>query len=892
MAVRVTQLSYNSGEVGELMIGRADDPKYAAGLAQCKNAFVTPQGPLKNRPGFMYVAEAPGRMRLLPFVYSAEQTIVVGISAGKLRFYTNGQVLMKSDGSAPYEVTAPWREEDIFDIHYTQNADIMTLVHPSYPPQELRRYSMTDWRLTEVSLVTSLTPPTGVTATRLTSAASDSNSEKYTQKYKVTSLNDDRTEESEASAEVSVVANLFATGTTVQVSWRTVSGAKYYRVYKLQGGIYGYIGETMETSIIDDNIAPETGQTPPYLDDIFQVDRGITNVEILSGGSGYRNGNRIVRFLDHGQRTLPNDQGGGWGEVALPAHPVNGNYYTGWQPPYGGGTMHFDGIIDRSGNGSGATCTWTTHVDANGYDTYLGSVTLTNGGGDNYVDPVAQFHWTRGSGDNYYGTIQVYTEIGENPITLNIVDSTGWGGEIGFAVENGVFVDAWVKSAGHNYTSPTVQVISNNGSGASFKLTIGDAGDYPAAVGYFEQRRIFAGSRLRPQQIWMTATGTESNMTYHLPLQDTDRISFAVAARDMNMIRHIVPLQQLIALTSAAEWRVSPLNSDAITPSSISVRPQSYVGASNVQPQMVNNNVLYCAARGGHVRELAYNYNAGGYITGDVSIRAPHLFSENDPVVELALTKSPDQILWAVKQSGSLLGFLYVPEQSVGAWFEYTTEGAFEAAAVVQEGLNDYLYVIVRRTINGTIKRFVERQLVRDDTEPGSGLFLDCAAEFRPDTASATVTGLTWLAGATVTAVTDGAVHHELVVGSDGTLTLPNAALRAWIGLPYQTVVQTLPVAIQVSDNSLGRGHVKNVNRVAMRVYRTTGFEAGPDAQHLRPFKVRRNEQYGAVPTLRSGEIELALDGSWQVDGAFVVKQSEPAPFTLICHSAEVELGG
>lgn len=891
MAARVTQLSYNSGEIGDLMVGRADDPKYTAGLAKCENAFVTPQGPLKNRSGFMYVAEAPSKMRLIPFVYSADQQVIVGIFNKKLRFYSNGQTLMKSDGSAPYEVTAPWREEDIFDIHYTQNADIMTLVHPSYPPQELRRYSMTDWRLTPVSLITTLSPPSssGLSATRLSSAANDPNEGKYTQTYVVTSLNADRTEESEASTSVSVTANLYATGTTVKVAWHTVAGAKYYRVYKLQGGIYGYIGETMETSIIDDNIAPETGQTPPYLDDVFQVSGGITNVQILNGGSGYKNGNRILRFLDHGLREPRLNV---WEEVTLPAHPLVGNIsnVTG---SWSGGSLHFDGIIDEGGNGSGATCTYTTAAPAGSrYSNFVASVTLTNDGGDNYVSPVAKFHWTYGVSDSYYGSVKVFAEIGETPITLDITDSTGYGGEIGFAIENGVFVDAWVKSAGRNYTSPSVVVYSNNGSGASFKLTIGNAGDYPAAVGYFEQRRVFAGSNLRPQQIWMTATGTENNMTYHLPLQDTDRISFAVAARDMNQIRHIVPLQQLLALTSAAEWRVSPLNSDAITPSSISVRPQSYVGASNVQPQIVNNNVLYCAARGGHVRELAYNYTAGGYITGDVSVRAPHLFSEDDPVVELALTKSPDPTLWAVKSSGLLLGFLYVPEQSVGAWFEYTTNGRFEAAAVVQEGLNDYLYVVTRREINGTQKRFVERQLVRNDDEMGSGLFLDCAAEFAPAEPSASVTGLTWLAGASVTAVIDGAVFKDLTVSSTGTLTLPKAAAHAWIGLPYNTTIKTLPVALQASDGSLGRGHTKNVNRVAMRVYRTTGFEAGPDEQHLRPFKVRKDESYGAVPSLRSGEVEMVLDGSWQPDGSFVVRQSEPSPFTLICHSAEVEIGG
>lgn len=889
MNVRVTQLSYNSGIMSGLMSGRADDTKYGSGLQVCRNARCTPQGPIENRPGFMYVAETKypdKKARLIPFTYSVDQTMIIELGDRYVRFHTQGKTLMNSEGTAPYELATPWKEEDLFQIHYTQNAEVMTLVHPYYPPQELRRYSLTDWRMVPVSLITSLTPPTGVTATRLTSAASDSNWDKYTQTYVVTALSEDRTEESEASKETTETANLYATGTTVKVSWKTVPGAKYYRVYKLQGGIYGYIGETMETSIIDDNIAPETGQTPPYLDDVFRVSGGITDVEILNGGSGYKNGNRIVRFLDHGE--VDRQWSGSWPDIEWKYNmPVTLPY-----PGTGGahGSVHFDGIVDREGNGSGATASVTYGPDYNGYNTSVVKVNLTNDGGDNYVDPVASFRWTSGVDDVLTARLRVFAEVEENPITLNIVDDTGYGGVLGFSIENGVFTDAWVKSAGRNYTDPTVQVISKNGSGARFKLTIGNAGDYPAAVGYFEQRRIFAGSRLRPQQIWMTATGTESNMTYHLPLQDDDRISFAVASRDLNQIQHVIALQQLLMLTSAAEWRVSPLNSDAITPTSISVRPQSYVGASSVQPVMANNTAIYAAARGGHVREIAYNYNAGGYVSGDLSLRATGLFDGYD-ILDLSFSKEPFPVVWAVSSSGSLLGLTYVPEQQVGAWFEYTTAGAFESVAVVQEGLDDVIYTITSRTINGETNRFVECSTRREDTTPRRGNYLDCSGVYSGDTTE-TVTGLTWLAGQDVTVNADGAVVTGLKVGEDGTLTLPKKASRVVVGLPYSMEVQTMPIVAQVSDGSLAKGHTKNVSRVWLRLKNSAAPEVGSNFSDMAQVKTRTKETFGEPPRLIDGVIEALPPGKWEDDTGVCVRMNKPLPFTLISHSSEIELGG
>lgn len=884
MAIRCTQTSYNSGELGELMVGRVDDSKYAAGLRLCKNAIVTPQGPVKNRSGFQFVREVkyPDRKTLLiPFAYSADQTMIVELGDHYARFHTLGQTLMTADGSSPYEIRTPWEEGDLYALHYTQNADIMTFVHPRYAPQELRRYSMTDWRLVGVVLTSTLAAPTGVGATRRTAAANDDNADKYTQRYVVTALNEDRTQESIRSAEASVVANLYATGTTVQISWNGVPGAMYYRVYKYQGGLYGYIGETRDLSIVDDNVAPETGTTPPYIDDVFKVAKGITSVAVLNGGSGYGTRKYISGVVD----TCTKIWSGEPNTVYPQAHGLP-------KSAQGFANSITWAVDDPNGQGSGADFrieTGTAKDLDDGYTTPSFCVTgiIVKEGGIGYIDPKIRVICTSKRGMSYTYTFPLTTAYDVPEIVVE--DPTGYGAVLKPVIVNGVITSVTVVYPGIGYTNPTIRVVSKSGSGASFRASLSDAGDYPAAVGYFEQRRIFAGTRLRPQQIWMTATGTESNMTYHLPLQDTDRISFAVASRELNQIQHVVALQQLIMLTSAAEWRVSPLNSDAITPSSISVRPQSYIGASQVQPQVINTNLLYAAARGGHVRELSYDYTAGGYITGDISIRAPHLFSQDNVVTQMALTKSPDPYLWCTRTDGVLLGLCYVPEQKIGAWFQYQTQGHFESVSVVQEGKEDYLYAIVKRTINGRETRYIERQALREDDR--DGCYLDCAGRANLAEPSKTISGLTWLEGMPVVAVADGAVYRGMTV-RNGQVTFPVPVRRAWVGLSYETVIKTLPVTLQAQDGSLGRGHVKNVNKVMMRVYRTSGVEAGPDEQNVKKIKPRTKEVYGSAPDLYTGEVDLGVVGAWQADGTVCIRQAEPLPFTLVYHSAEVDIGG
>lgn len=680
--IRNLQRSFGAGEVSPEMFGRIDDAKYQSGLAICRNFIPKPQGPAQNRPGFAFVREVKDstkKVRLIPFTYSTTQTMVIELGAGYFRFHTQGATLM--NGSVPYELANGYAEADLFDIKFVQSADVLTMVHPNYPPAELRRLGALNWTLTNINFTSPISPPGGVTA----SPTSPTTGNAVTMTYVVTATAADGVSESAPSSAATCSQNIYATGNYNTISWSSVSGASLYSVYKLQGGLYGYIGHTAGNSIVDDNISPDLGKTPPTYDDAF---------------SG--------------------------------------------------------------------------------------------------------------------------------------------------------------------------------------------AGNYPGAASYFEQRRALAGTINKPQNIWMTKSGTESNMSYSLPVRDNDRIAFRVNAREANTIRHIVPLTQLLILTSSAEWRVTSLNSDALTPSTISIRPQSYIGASNVQPAIVNNTLIYCAARGGHVRELAYNWQANGFITGDLSLRAPHLF-DNYEIADMTFTKAPQPVVWLVSTSGKLLGLTYVPEQQIGAWHHHDTDGVFESCAVVAEGSEDVLYCLVRRTINGVSKRYVERMASRLFAAQADAFFVDCGLTYSGAPAT-NISGLGHLEGKTVSVLADGAVHPQCVV-TGGAITLQRASSKVQVGLPITADLQTLPIAAQI-DGSLGQGRMKNVNKAWLRVFNSGGIFVGPDVDNLTEVKQRTNEPYGSPPSLVSKEIQVNVLPSWDDSGQVFVRQADPLPLTLVSLTLEVALGG
>ena len=848
---RTFNRSFAGGEMSPEMWGRIDDVKFQSGAATVRNFITTPQGPAENRPGFAFVREVKDstkRTRLIPFTYSTTQTMVIELGAGYIRFHTQGGTLLS--GGNPYEIANPYAEADLFDIHYVQSADVLTLVHPNYAPRELRRLGATNWTLTTISFTPLVSAPGSVSVTG--SSGFKVNISAITQA---------------SPAVITTVSNHgLVAGDSIYISG--VGG-----MTQLTDGWY-----IVNTKPADNTITIKTYDGGNVIDSTaYSAYTSGGFVQFAEKTSEIENAYVVTAIASNGIDESP---------ASSPATYVNNLYVT----------------------GAYNTISWAAVSGAIRYNIYK-----------------------RQSG--------LYGYIGQTS-ALTFTDNN-------IAPDMGV--------------TPPI-----------YEVTFSGSGNYPGAVSYAEQRRTFAGTTNDPQTMWMTRSGTESDMSYSLPIKDNDRIKFRVAAREANTIRHIVPLTQLLLLTSSAEWRVSPVNSDVITPTTISVRPQSYIGASNVQPSIVNNSLVYCAARGGHVRELGYSWQASGFVTGDLSIRAAHLFDGHE-IVDMCYSKAPRPLLWFVSDNGRMLGLTYVPDQQIGAWHWHDTDGTFESCTVVAEGSEDVLYVVVRRTINGVQKRYVERMQTRQISTIENCFFVDSGATYNgTNTGSATVTvtggtvwnetesltitsstpiftgtgdindaivltatdgtkyrlriigytsttqvtarvdktlgvafrgvattswafarnsisGLSWLEGKAVSILADGAVIHGQVVTS-GTVNLPRACVVVTVGLPYQSDLQTLPLALNIEG--FGQGRYKNVNKAWLRVYQSSGIFVGPDANNLTEAKQRTTEPYGSPPSLKSAEILVMLTPSWADSGQVYVRQSDPLPLSIVGLTLEVSIGG
>ena len=200
MGNRVLQKGFGAGEITSSLFSRSDLEQYKMGATKIKNFVVLPQGAMRTRAGFRYVGTALNStkpVKLIPFRYSSEQTFILEFGDNTLRVLNNGGYVLDKDNNI-FQTESPFKAEDLKNVDYSQNADVLTLTNPDYKPYELRRYSNTDWRFVQVQMSPVLSAPTGLSyqanyPSFMTSAEQETK-DKVTAKYVVTCVDSNNVE--------------------------------------------------------------------------------------------------------------------------------------------------------------------------------------------------------------------------------------------------------------------------------------------------------------------------------------------------------------------------------------------------------------------------------------------------------------------------------------------------------------------------------------------------------------------------------------------------------------------------------------------------------------------------------------------------------------------------
>jgi hypothetical protein len=440
-----------------------------------------------------------------------------------------------------------------------------------------------------------------------------------------------------------------------------------------------------------------------------------------------------------------------------------------------------------------------------------------------------------------------------------------------------------------NVTADVEDDFDNTTATTDWKLgAFSDTTGHPSCVSFFEQRLVFAGTISEPQTLYFSKAGDYENMTAGTNADDA--MVYTIASNQVNAIRYMKAVRTLVVGTTGGEFTVSADGTDAaVTPTNVTIKRQSSFGAANVDAIPAGNAILFLQKAKRKIRELQYNFDSDGYQAADLCIL-------NDTVTksginEMVFQQEPDSIIWCVRDDGVLAGLTYQRSENVVAWHRHIFGGSFgsgnavcETAATISGTLTeDELWVIVKRTINGSTKRYIEcfSDFDFDETDATDFKFLDSHLSYS-GASTTTLSGLSHLEGQTVSVLADGSVHANKTVSS-GSITLDRAVTKACVGLPYNSVLQTMRIEGGAAEGT-SQGKTKRISKVVLRLFETVGVKVGPSLTDLEtvPFRTTSSALSSPVDTLLAGDKEIEFRDDYNSDGFIFVKQDQPLPCSIL----------
>jgi hypothetical protein len=424
--------------------------------------------------------------------------------------------------------------------------------------------------------------------------------------------------------------------------------------------------------------------------------------------------------------------------------------------------------------------------------------------------------------------------------------------------------------------------------------------NYPLTAAYYQQRRIFAHTVLEPDAVWGSRIGFHSNFTISSPLQDDDAITFKISGNEYNPVRHLLGLKALIVMTDAGEWTVGQPKVP-LTPANLPADQETYIGCNGTRPVVIGNAILYVQARGSIVRDLQFEQQVEGLAGRDLSLFAAHLF-DGFTIDRMDYQQTPHPIVWACRSDGTLLGLTYIREQDVWGWHRHDSGAAarFEDVVVVPEADQDAVYLLVRRTIGGVFKRYIERLESREiQTFNVDSFFVDAGLTYNGAPVT-TITGLDHLEGQVIAVVADGAVIFNgdptsplaaAFTVTAGTIAGPIPAasvIHAGLAIRFAEI-DLLDLDVQGVDVRDKKKRVGAVSVILDASVRT--FQAGPDATRLTAVKLKGFEA-GLARVPFTGIEEITLSSAYGDYGRVFLRHTDPLPLTILGVLPSVELGG
>lgn len=715
-----------------------------------------------------------------------------------------------------YRIASPYYAEDLSSLQWRGQSDVLYIASPNHPPMKLSRYAVADWLLEEVEF----------------------------EHFPFASENDNSFD------------FIAASGTTGTITLTSSEGR-----FSVDA-----IGEYIKLREIPEAFNPEWKPAPEDFDatkyKAFQA-----NLTTFAIGDRLQYEGRVYEVARRGASgvmgSVPPTHDSGWAsDGTFDFKFIN----------YGYGYARLTNVADRWR----ATAQVVVPIPKSCVSADRGISSLSTGT-PIVVTMLASHEWETGDlvfftgvdgtfGDFVNGSNFTITRLSATTFSIPLSGSGLTGGG-GFAIRMNVASNA-TGTNGKIYPS-------------LFRWSWGAWGPvsgYPKTVAFFEDRLCWAGTRASPQGLWMSRVGRYEDHAVF----DEDDTAMAVTLAASDPIQWMLEANAIVLGTSGSEFASNLNFEQPLTPENVhTIRSRSRAGSrAGVAPVGVDSVILMAQRAGRKLLEVTYDESQNSFITPDLTRLADHI---TIPLIkQMVFQREPNRVVWIVLEDGQLIGFTYEREEQVAGFHRHPLGGVgvkVKSLAVIPhpDGDGDQLWAVIERTIGGQTVWYVERLekgWVRG-TALADALYVDSAATYSG--APATVIGGLWhLVGETVRVLADGVYAGEFVVSAGASITLPSAASKVHVGLPYSATLAPMRLEAGAADGT-AQGKTKRISNVVVRLGQTgRGLYLGDTPENA------TEEIAIADGVLHNGDTPLRpFPGRHDFGGLMALRHTLPTPCTV-----------
>lgn len=458
--------------------------------------------------------------------------------------------------------------------------------------------------------------------------------------------------------------------------------------------------------------------------------------------------------------------------------------------------------------------------------------------------------------------------------------------DLSLLIESGSITGIGRITAVASSTSASAVTLQNFGTStvASSDWSEGQWSDkrgYPTAVAFHEGRLFWAGKDK------LTGSVSDSFYNYDPDYEgDAAPINRSIGQGPVDNINWLSSGKTLLLGCDGSVKSARSSNLDEpLTSSNVTIKDVATQGTDAHPAVKIDNQVIFTQASG--VRVYDIGFDAATYDYGNIALTAIVPEVGEPAIIKIVVQRQPDTRVHCIRSDGTVALLIYDKVEDVKCWILVDTLGAsglIEDALVLPGSVEDSVYYLVNRTIDGSTKRYWEKWTLESENKGAAITKLADSHIIYSGVSASTITGLDHLEGEDVV-VWGNTKDLGTYTVSSGQITLSEAVTWCCVGLGYEALFKSAKPALATAHGSslLQKKYISQLG-VLLADTHAKGLEYGPDFNNLDELPAREDGADVGDDAIWTeyDEEAFSFPGTWDTDSRVCLKATAPKPCTLL----------